>query len=154
MKPIKEVKSYLLELVFKRPLYSSMSQISCGEDADQFIREHIDQGLINYKEFFWIVLMTKSNRVLGLREISSGKTDLTTISFKEIAQVAFLANACSCILIHNHPSGNLNPSKNDLSITKRAEEVLQLIDIQLLDHIIITQESFYSFAQHNHINHL
>jgi len=142
---------YLLELHFKRPLFSSMEKITTGEDVNQYIRENIDSGLLNHKEFFWIILLTRSNKVLGMKEISSGKTHSTTISFKEIAQTAILANACGCVLVHNHPSGNLKPSDSDESITKQAGKVLHLIDVTLLDHVIVTEESYYSFVQNNHI---
>jgi DNA repair protein RadC len=142
---------YVLELSFKRPLYSKMAQIKSGKEANTFIRENIEVGHINHKEYFWMILLTRSNSVLGLREISSGKTHATTISYKEIAQVAILANACACILVHNHPSGNLKPSSNDIEVTNRAEEVLQLLDVNLLDHIIITQEGYYSFVENDHI---
>jgi len=143
--------SYLLELHFKRPLFSSMKKLTSGDETHQFIRENIDSGLLNHKEFFWIILLTRSNTVLGMKEISSGKTHSTTISFIEIAQTAILANACGCILVHNHPSGNLNPSDSDDYITQRAEKVLNLIDITLIDHIIITEEGYYSFVQNDHI---
>ena len=142
---------YLLELHFKRPLFSSMEKLTSGDDVNQYIRENIDSGLLNHKEFFWIILLTRSNKVLGIKEISSGKTHSTTISFKEIAQTAILANACGCILVHNHPSGNLTPSDSDESITKQAGKVLKLIDVTLLDHVIVSEEGHYSFIQNNHI---
>ena len=145
--------TYFLELHFKRPLISQMKKLTTGEDVNRYIRENIDSGLINHKEFFQIILLTRSNRVLGLKEISSGKTHSTTICFKEIAQTAILANACACILVHNHPSGNLKPSDSDEVITKQAKSVLDLIDITLLDHIIITEEGYYSFVQDNLIIH-
>jgi DNA repair protein RadC len=124
-----------------------MQKLSSGEDVDQYIRESIDLGLINHKEFFWIIPLTRSNHILGLKEISNGKTDSTTISFKEIAQAVILSNACACILVHNHPSGSLSPSRSDKAITKKAQDVFNLIEVTLLDHVIITQEGFYSFAE-------
>lgn len=144
---------YLLELHFKRPLYSEMTHLKNSDDTYQYLRDHIDIGLINHKEFFWVILLTNSNRILGLKEVSSGKTHSTTISFKTILQVTLLANARTCILVHNHPSGKLKPSQNDLAITKRAKKALKLIDVELLDHIIITQEGYYSFVENDHINH-
>ena len=145
------LQAYLLELMFARPLHSEMQHISSGADANSFIRGQVQDETINHKEYFWMIVMTRSHRVLGMKEISSGNTHSTTISFKEVAQVAFLSNACSCILVHNHPSGNVNPSENDLKITIQAKKVLKLIDVTLLDHIIITQEDFYSFAEHHQI---
>ena len=141
--------TYSLELHYKRPLFSDMVHIKNSDDAYRYIRNSIDTGLINHKEYFWIIPMTRSNRILGLLEVSSGKTDATIVSFKTIAQGCLLANASSCILIHNHPSGNLNPSACDKHITTRAVEMLNLIEVTLLDHFIITQEDYFSFADNN-----
>lgn len=143
--------AYLLELRFKRPIYSDMFHVEGAESANTYIREIIDEGLINHKEYFWIILLTHSHRVLGVKEISSGKTESTTVSFKEMAQVAILSNASSCIMVHNHPSGNLGPSEQDRELTRKAQEMFRLIDIKLLDHLILTQEGYYSFSRYNHI---
>jgi DNA repair protein RadC len=145
--------AYHLELHFKRPIHSDMTHITEAKEANIFIREIIDTGLLNHKEFFWMIPLTNANRILGIKEISSGKTHSTTISFKEIAQTALLSNARACLLIHNHPSGNINPSKNDIEVTKRVQKTLNLIDVEILDHLIITQEGYYSFVDNDHIIH-
>ena len=144
-------QDYLLELHFKRPKVAEMPRLQKAEDTYQYLRDRIDKGRINHKEYFWIIVLTQSNHVLGLRQLSSGTTNATLISFKEIAQIAILANACGCILAHNHPSGNLKPSRNDVRITKKAKEALALFEIKLLDHLILTEESYYSFANEGEI---
>lgn len=140
---------YLLSLHFERPLFSEMRHIESAEDINKIIREIIDPRLLNHKEHFWILLLTRSNRVIGIREISAGKTDMTCVSIKEIAQCAILSNCCAVCLVHNHPSGNLNVSSSDKEITKKVVDSLRLFDINVLDHVIITQESFYSFTQND-----
>lgn len=147
-----QLQPYLLKLHFERPLFSEMRRIKNAEDINTLIREIIDVGLINHKEYFWILLLTRSHRVIGLREISSGKTDMTCVSVKEIAQTALLSNSCSACLIHNHPSGNLTASATDITITKKIIDALALFDITVLDHLIITQEKYYSFAQNDLIH--
>lgn len=138
---------YGLTLHFDRPRFADMVKVESAEDVDRFMRDRIDTGRINHKEFFWIIVTTRANRVLGLREVSSGTTGATAVPFKEIAQVCLLANASGCILVHNHPSGNLKPSECDLHVTRRAKKVLDLIEVSLLDHLIITQESHFSFVE-------
>lgn len=153
MKTDTKQQTYHLELHFKRPIHSDMTHISTAQEANTFIREIIDHGLVNHKEFFWMIPLTNSNRVLGFKEISSGKTHSTTISFKEILQTALLSNARACLLIHNHPSGNSNPSRSDFEVTKRIQKTLTLINVDILDHLIITQEGYYSFVENDHIIH-
>lgn len=144
---------YLLSLIFERPSFSEMKHIKEAKDINILIREIIDTGTINHKEYFWIVLLTRSNRVLGIREISSGKTDATCVSIKEIAQCALLSNCCAVCLIHNHPSGNLKVSDSDIKITKKVINALNLFEILVVDHLIITQEGYSSFVDEGLIIH-
>jgi DNA repair protein RadC len=81
--------------------------------------------------------------------LSSGNTQQTIVSIKELAQIVILANACACIIVHNHPSGNLKPSECDKSLTRRAQDILKLLNIELLDHLILTQEGCFSFSEAN-----
>lgn len=149
---MKSKQPYWLELCFKRPLHSEMVHISSYEDASKFVKNEIQNGFINHKEYFWIIVLTRSHHILGMKEISSGTTQQTIVSIKELVQVAVLANSCSCILVHNHPSGNLKPSQCDIKLTNKAQEVFKLIDIELLDHLIITQEDCFSFAENGLIS--
>lgn len=149
---MKTKQPYWLELCFKRPIQSDMVHISSYEDASKFVKSEIQNGQINHKEYFWIIVLTRSNHVLGIKEISAGTTQQTIVSIKELAQVAILANSCSCILVHNHPSGNLKPSQCDIRLTNKVLDAFKLFDIQLLDHLIITQEDCYSFAENGLIS--
>lgn len=144
---MKSKHPYWLELCFKRPIVDEMVHISGIQDAYAFVKEHIDVGLINHKEYFWAILLTRSHRVLGMRTLSHGTTKQTMVCLKELAQVSILSNACSCIVVHNHPSGALYPSECDKRLTKRIEEVFKLFDISLIDHLILTQEGYYSFSE-------
>lgn len=146
-----DITGYALELIFKRRHFDEMDTISKAEDATRYLRDRIEVGILNHKEYVWVILLTQANRVLGHKMISAGKTSATSISFKEIAQVALLSNACALILIHNHPSGQLKPSSADFDITKKAKKVLNLVDTMLLDHIIVTQEGYYSFSDDGHL---
>jgi len=153
MKNETHLPSYHIELHYKRPLYHEDYVITNSKDIDTCLRDNINLKRIDHKEFFWIVLLTRANQVLGISEISSGKTDATTINHKEIVQLVALSNATSIILVHNHPSGKLTPSISDKKVTKRIGKTLELIDVILLDHLIISSEGYYSMADNDLITH-
>jgi DNA repair protein RadC len=97
-------------------------------------------------EEFWILLLSRSNRIIDKYRISQGGTAGTVIDIKIIIKRAVEKLASSIILCHNHPSGNLTPSKADINITHKLKEASELMDIKLLDHIIVADNSFFSFA--------
>jgi len=78
--------------------------------------------------------------------VSVGGLTGTIVDVRNILQTALKANACSVILAHNHPSGNQNPSDADIQITRRVNEAAKIMDIQVLDHLILLTEGYYSFA--------
>jgi DNA repair protein RadC len=96
-------------------------------------------------EEFWILLLNRNNRLIKKEKISKGGVSETIVDIKVIIKLAVENLASAIVLLHNHPSGNLNPSKADIAITNKIKEACKLIDIQLLDHIIIAEKSFYSF---------
>lgn len=98
------------------------------------------------REEFNILLLNRANHVLGWFNVSVGGTSGTLIDPKLIFSVALKCNACGIILCHNHPSGNLTPSESDLNLTKKLNSGGKLLEINILDHLILTTDSFYSFA--------
>lgn len=106
---------------------------------------------MDFVESFNLLLLNRGLRVLGFSNISKGGTASTTVDVKLIFSAAILANASCVVLSHNHPSGNLFPSKADKEITKKIQDGAKLLDIQILDHIIITSENYYSFADEGNL---
>ena len=98
-----------------------------------------------------MLLLNRANNSLGWVKISEGGIAGTVMDIRIILQHALLAHASSIILAHNHPSGNLKPSEQDLRITKIIKEGSKLLDIQLVDHLIITESAFYSFADDGYV---
>ena len=90
-----------------------------------------------------MLLLDRSNRVLGIVSLSKGGTTGTVIDIKLMMQYALKANAHGIILAHNHPSGNLNPSEADSKITDRIEKACKTLEIHLLDHLIISPGNEY-----------
>jgi len=117
--------------------------ISCSKDAyDQF-----SPVLTNlYHEEFWILLLNRANRVLGKARISMGGMSGTVVDPKLIFKLALENKASALVLAHNHPSGNTKPSDADLKLTYKIRSGSDLLDIQVLDHLILTDTGYYSMA--------
>ena len=112
----------------------------------EILKRNWNNSTIEYKEDFNILLLNRANNVLGIHQISTGGQAGTVVDPKMIFSVALKAGAASIILSHNHPSGNLNPSEQDHSITKRLIECGKLLDISILDHVIVTKNGYFSFS--------
>lgn len=91
-----------------------------------------------------LLLLNRNNQILGIFHLSSGGVTGTVIDPKIVFAVSLKCNASSIILAHNHPSSNLQPSDTDVRITKRLKEIGDILDLNLLDHLILTKENFYS----------
>ena len=102
-------------------------------------------------EEFWIVLLNRANHVLSKHLVSRGGRTGTIADPKIIFKVALEHNAASLILSHNHPSGQLKPSEADISITKKLVEAGKLLELMILDHLIVTNTGYYSFADEGRI---
>ena len=100
---------------------------------------------LNHEEF-WVFYLNRANIVLRKEKISSGGIAGTVVDNKIILKKALLNLASSIILVHNHPSGNLNPSIQDKKVTRKMKLACELLEINLLDHLIIAGNSYYSFA--------
>ena len=93
-----------------------------------------------------VLFLNQANQVLGYTQISEGGITETSVDVRMILQAALLTNSVSLILAHNHPSGNLKPSTLDIELTRCIKEAAKLMRINVLDHIIMTSESYYSFS--------
>jgi DNA repair protein RadC len=122
---------------------SERFQVKTSRDAFEIFMEAWDQDSIEHVEEFKLLLLTRSNKVLGVASISKGGLSGTVTDVRIILQYVIKANASGIIICHNHPSGNLNPSESDLAITRKVKDSAKLMDIQLLDHLIITPEAGY-----------
>jgi len=119
-------------------------RISCSRESEQFIRGFYGPDIEIFESFF-LVTLDRSNHTTGYVKISQGGTFSTVVETKLIAKYALDGLAHGVIIAHNHPSGNLEPSQQDFIITRKIEEALKLFDISLLDHIILTPNSYMSF---------
>lgn len=97
-------------------------------------------------EEFWVLYLNNSNKVIHKSQISKGGITGTVVDMRLIFKVAFEQNATAIILSHNHPSGKLQASEADIQITKKIKLAGQNLDINVLDHVIVTEQSYFSFA--------
>lgn len=102
-------------------------------------------------EEFWVLFLNRANKIIENERISIGGVAGTVIDVKIILKSAIEKLASSIILCHNHPSGNIQPSESDVSITKKLLEAGKVMDIEVLDHIIIADSQYFSFADEGRI---
>lgn len=120
------------------------TKITSSKESEEFIRQFYSDDLGIFESFF-ILLLNRNNQTIGYAKISQGGITGTVVDVKIIAKYVVDSLASSVILAHNHPSGNLKPSQSDLIITDRIKNALSLLDTKVLDHIILTEGSYYSF---------
>lgn len=97
-------------------------------------------------EEFWILLLNRANRVIAREQVSLGGVAGTVVDAKIVFRKAIEGMASSIILVHNHPSGNLQPSQQDIDLTKKLKKAGETLDITVFDHLIITESGYFSFA--------
>lgn len=100
-------------------------------------------------EEFWILLLNRANKVMSREQISLGGVAGTVVDAKIVFRKAIEGMASSIILVHNHPSGNLQPSQQDIDLTRKLKKAGETLDIAVLDHLIIAENSYFSFADEN-----
>ena len=134
-----------LELGRRRKNSSLGEKIRIGGSSDVFSFFQPMIADISHEEF-WVLVLNRSNRVIDHTRISQGGIAGTVIDVRLILKNALDKLGSSLILCHNHPSGNLKPSEADIKITRKIAEASNTMDIQLLDHIIIADNSYFSFS--------
>jgi DNA repair protein RadC len=117
--------------------------IASSKDAYNYIKRHLVD--LNHEEF-WIILTARSQKIITKELISRGGLSNTVIDPKILFGLALQHQASHIILIHNHPSGNLKPSHNDVLLTKNLVAAGKMLEIKIMDHLIISDNGFYSFA--------
>jgi len=134
-----------------RPTCRSGPVISSSQDAYEELLKWFPEETISLQERFVALYLNRANRVLGAYLASSGGITGTVADPRLIMTVALKSAAVSIILSHNHPSGNLKASAADIQLTKKIQEAGQLLDIQVVDHLILSYDGYYSFADEGNL---
>jgi DNA repair protein RadC len=127
---------------------SERPELSCSTAIYKLLMENgvFTPGTIGHREFFKVLLLNHANKLLGITHLSEGGINHAPVDVRHLMQAAILANACKLIVCHNHPSGNTAPSPADDKTTLQIKNACSLMDIKMIDHLIITSESYYSYA--------
>lgn len=133
-----------------------MVQLVC-EGSSPFVRRDLRRAEDVYtafrdlcaaadREHFWTVLLDNKHRIIGVEETAKGSLTCTVIHPREVLKSAVVVSAAALIFVHNHPSGDPTPSREDLEITRRLREVGELIGIRVLDHIVVGHDCYVSMV--------
>ena len=125
---------------------SERLKVNNPEDVLSFLRD-LYKGIMQHHEEFYAIYLNPINRVFGIVNISKGSLGSCDVDVRIILQTAIVSNASKIILVHNHPSGNVIPSKFDMKVTSEIKKGCEIFGIELSDHIIMTDDSYISFAE-------
>lgn len=128
----------------------TIAKIKTAEDVYKYAKQFYSDD-INIFESCFIMLLNQANNVMGFAKISQGGLSSTIVDVRLIAKYAIEVLATSVIIVHNHPSGDIKPSYHDDKLTEMSKQGLQFLDIKLLDHLVISEDKYYSYADDGRI---
>ncbi|MFT4851375.1 MAG: DNA repair protein RadC [Sediminicola sp.] len=137
-----------LELGRRRRAEEALEKIKINSSKSVFDLMQPNIGDLPHEEF-WIIYLNNSNKVLQTSQLSKGGITGTLVDIRLALKNALQLGAVALILSHNHPSGTLKPSQADISLTKKLTKAGEILDIKVLDHVIITEKAYFSFADEN-----
>jgi DNA repair protein RadC len=140
---IPEIK---ISVKYDKAKQSELYKISSSKDIYKLAKKVFNADTIQWTEEQIMFCLNRANNVVGFYKVSSGGTSGTICDTKVILTIALNCCAHTIILVHNHPSGNIKPSENDIAVSKKVKDAAKLLDMQLLDHIIIAEENYFSCA--------
>lgn len=128
-----------------------LGKVTQASEVANFIRKIYGAGEIELQEAFVILYLNTANEIIGYYKHTKGAISATIVDTRIVFSVALKCLATKIILSHNHPSGNIQPSDADIKLTDKLEQAGNLLEIQILDHVIVTRNNYYSFADHGKI---
>ncbi|MHA7099526.1 JAB domain-containing protein [Roseivirga pacifica] len=141
-----------VKLVYRNKTRASeRPKIDCAESAYKILRAHWDDDQISLVEEAKVMFLDNQLRMMSIATVSKGGMSGTVIDPKIVFSIALKRRSSSIIISHNHPSGRLKPSHADISLTRKFLEAGKLLEINVADHLIISEEGYYSMANEGHI---
>lgn len=141
-----KVPEITLTVNYKGAKGAELVKITKSSEAAKLFRSFFNDGTINFQEEFMMLCMNTAGNVIGYYRVSKGGMVSTVVDIRVIAIIALQTTATKVMVAHNHPSGGLKPSEADINITRKINDGLRTLDIELVDHFIITDESYLSMA--------
>jgi DNA repair protein RadC len=149
---MKIFKTYMPEIKLKfKPSPYPKCKISSALDAYTTLLEIYDDDTVDYIETAYVLFLNRNNNTIGWLKLSEGGTTATLMDPKVIFATALKCNASALILCHNHPSGKLSPSKEDIAITENVANIGSLLNINVFDHLIITRSGYLSMNEDGYL---
>ncbi|MCQ2189687.1 MAG: JAB domain-containing protein [Paludibacteraceae bacterium] len=139
------LKAKEIEISYKRGNSVKRDRLTTSGDIFDFALKFYDENIIDYRELCYVILMNNNLRPNGWYKVSEGGLNETLVDPRMILQAALLSNSSVIILVHNHPSGAVRPSRDDDRLTERVRKVCDIMKIKLLDHVIVSTDGFYSY---------
>lgn len=155
MKPNPRIPRYSVTLVKERSVdlkeYSNVSNSRVAAEAARMIASEQSD-----RELFMVITLDTKNRIIGINVVSIGSLAASVVHPRETLKMAILQNAAAIIMVHNHPSGDPSPSREDIEVTQRMESAGKIVGIKVLDHIVLGDTElgfppYYSFADSGHM---
>ena len=142
---LSQMKVSEVDIIY-RPKFNTadLIQVTGSEEAYEILKQYYQDGMY-YREVLSVLLLNNVYKVIGIHKVSEGGVSDVYVDCKIIFQAAIKSNASAIILCHNHPAGNLKPSKHDKKTTSKVIKGGKYLDIEVLDHIIISGEGYFSF---------
>ena len=134
-----------LELGKRRSLQALPARMRIRESADIYNLFHSKMRDLDHEQF-WVLLLNQAGYVLSKECVSSGGIDGTYVDVRLVLRKAILGKATQIAIVHNHPSGNIRPSREDIQVTRKLMQAAQMMSIRLIDHVVVTDGRYYSFA--------
>jgi DNA repair protein RadC len=135
-----------IHVSYKPGLTSSTTTINNSQNAYEILKSLFPADTISLQEQFVVLYLNRANRVIGSYQLSKGGITGTIADVRLILSVALKTLATGLILAHNHPSGNLKPSEADIQLTQKVKDAAKLMDIEVLDHMILSSNGYFSFT--------
>jgi len=150
--PVNAFGIKLFQAVSERYLKDKIVRKKRTLKSTKEIFDYLYQTLQKEKEeVFKVLYLNNANRILGVEEISRGATDQAVVYPRKVIKSALDRNAAKLIFAHNHPSGNLNPSDQDIQITRKLKKACNSVEVKLVDHIIVGRKDYYSFRENDRL---
>ena len=151
MKTSHTQQAYKVSLVTERTLFyesfSTAERVTNSKMVNEYFRPQFAPFMEDHEEF-WCIALNRNNKPVAITQIGKGGLHSCVADPKQVYTFALLAKACAIIVAHNHPSGNMEASKEDLNLTKKLVEVGEVLEIPCLDHLILGPDGYLSMADH------
>lgn len=140
-----------IKITYSSISYNERIKIFDSTKAYNSFKDSWNIETIELFEGFKIILLNHASEALGMYTVSKGGISSTVVEIRHILFVALKTNSTGIILAHNHPSGNLKPSSSDLKLTERMNEACKVMDLNLMDHIILSKQGYFSFKDEGYL---